>query len=126
VTTVPGATWRAILSRESLARFASAFVAEPMLVASIIDAPVRGAANIRSFFTATAAMFESFAFTAETSLPRMTMLQWRGSVLGRTIEGLTLLVHDDAELIERVELYHRPLASLVAFADELARKLRAS
>jgi 4-carboxymuconolactone decarboxylase len=121
---LPGSAWRAIVQRESLEEFALAFAEDPVLVASVANAPVRGAPSIRAFFAATAAMYESIAFTAETSVGQTTFLEWSGHALGGlAIEGFTVIAHDSAGLIERVELYHRPLSIVVAFARELERRL---
>jgi hypothetical protein len=121
---VPGAAWRAIINRESLEAFASAFVKDPVLVASVANAAVHGAAAIRAFFTASAAIYETLAFTTEASLGHRTFLEWKGSALGgKAIEGITIIAHDAQGLIERIELYHRPLAIVLAFASELEHRL---
>jgi hypothetical protein len=123
-TDVPGAAWRAIIDRESPEAFASAFVRDPVLVASVANDAVYGAAAIRTFFKASAAIYETIAFTTEAKLGRRTILEWKGSALGRkTVEGLTIIAHDATGLIERVELYHRPLAIVLAFASELEHRL---
>jgi len=121
---VPGAAWRAIINRESPEAFASAFVKHPVLVASVANAAVNGAAAIRAFFKASAAIYETIAFTAEARLGNRTFLEWKGSALGgRAIEGITIIAHDAPGLIERIELYHRPLAIVLAFASELEHRL---
>jgi hypothetical protein len=121
---VPGAAWRAIINLESSEAFASAFVRNPVLAASVANAPVYGAAAIRMFFKATASIYETFSFTAETRLGQRTLLEWKGSALGgRAIEGITIIAHDTTGLIERVELYHRPLSIVLAFAGELEQRL---
>jgi hypothetical protein len=122
--TMPGEAWRRILKRESLEMFASAFVRDPTLVASVANAPIYGAAAIRTFFSTTAAIYEDIAFTKETAVRQTTFLEWKGTALGHTtIEGITVLVRDEAGQIERIELYHRPLSIVVAFSDELQRRL---
>ena len=121
---VPGAAWRAIINRESPEAFASAFVKDPVLVASVANAAVHGAAAIRSFFKASAAIYETIAFTTEVRLGHRTFLEWKGSGLGgKAIEGITIITHNDPGLIERIELYHRPLAIVLAFASELEHTL---
>jgi hypothetical protein len=121
---MPGSAWRAILQRESPAAFASAFTRAPVLVASIADTTVRGASDIRTFFATSAAMYASIAFTVEANVGQATFLHWKGVALGdKTIEGLTVLSRDAAGLIERIELYHRPLSIVLAFASELRRRL---
>src|SRR5277367_4651112 len=93
---VPGDAWRAIISRESLESFASAFVRDPALVASVANAAVYGAAAIRSFFRASAAIYETIAFTTEECFGRRTFLEWKGTALGGSpIEGLTVIDHQE-------------------------------
>ena len=122
--TVPGAAWRAILNHESRKQFASAFVRDPVLVASVANAPVHGAEAIHTFFKASAGIYETIAFTAEAMLGQRTFLEWKGSGLGgKAIEGITIIAYDALGLIERVELYHRPLAIVLAFASELEHTL---
>jgi hypothetical protein len=121
---VPGAAWRAILNRESQEAFSSAFVIDPVLVASVANAAVYGAAAIRAFFKASAAIYETLAFTTEARLGHRTFLEWKGSALGgKAIEGITIITDDASGLIERIELYHRPLAIVLAFASELEHTL---
>jgi len=104
--------------------FASAFVKDPRLVASVANATIYGAAAIRTFFFTAAAIYESIAFTKEATVRQTTFLEWKGHALGqKTVEGLTVLARDEAGQIERIELYHRPLSIVVAFSEELERRL---
>jgi hypothetical protein len=54
----PGQDWLAILARPTLAEFARAFSEAPVLEASVLAEPIRGAAGLRAYFEATRAMFE--------------------------------------------------------------------
>jgi hypothetical protein len=121
---MPGEAWRQILKRESLETFASAFVKDRVLLASVVNTGIHGAAAIRTFFSTTAAIYETVAFTQETTAHQTTFLEWKGSALGhKTIEGITVIARDEAGQIERIELYHRPLSIVVAFSEELERRL---
>jgi hypothetical protein len=121
---MPGSAWLDIVKRDSLETFALAFAKEPMLLASVANVPIHGAAAIRAFFATTAAMYEDIAFTAEANVGRSTFLEWKGHALAHTaIEGFTVLARDATGLIERVELYHRPLSVVLAFAQELEHRL---
>jgi hypothetical protein len=121
---LPGDAWRAILSRVSPELFAAAFVKEPVLVASVANAAVHGAAAIHDFFQVTAALYEHIAFVTEFNVAHRTFLAWSGKALGgHTVEGCTVIARDADGLIERVELYHRPLSIVVGFAQELERRL---
>ena len=69
-------------------------------------------------------LYTNIAFTAEATLRQTTFLNWKGTALGQgTIGGLTVLARDEAGLIERIELYHRPLSIVLVFAKELERSL---
>src|ERR1700730_13755614 len=63
-------------------------------------------------------------FTHETKGGSKTCLEWEGKVFGEDVGGTTILTRDDAELIESVQLYHRPLHILVRFSAELGRRLQ--
>jgi hypothetical protein len=124
IPNAPGAAWRAIISRESLESFASAFVRDPVLVASVANAAVYGVAAIRAFFKASAGIYQTIAFFTEVTVTQRMFLEWKGRALGgKAIQGLTVIAHDAVGLIERIELYHHPLAMVLAFAKELERRL---
>ena len=60
---------------------------------------------IRAFFSTTTAIYETVAFTKETTAHQTTFLEWKGSALGyKTIEGITVIARDEAGQIERIEL----------------------
>ncbi len=83
-----------------------------------------GLGRIAAFFAVTSAMYESIAFTHETKDSSKICLEWEGKVFGEDVGGTTILIRDDAELIESVQLYHRPLHILVRFSAELGRRLQ--
>ena len=92
---VPGAAWRTIINRESPDAFASAFASDPVLVASVANGAMYGAAAIRTFFKASAANYETLAFNSEARVGHRTFLEWKGTALdGKAIEGITVLAHD--------------------------------
>jgi ketosteroid isomerase-like protein len=62
-----GQSWVEIIARKSLDAFAAAFTEDAVLEASVLRDPVTGPSGIRSVFSATAAMYETIAFTHETT-----------------------------------------------------------
>jgi hypothetical protein len=120
----PGQDWIAIVRKNGTHEFATAFVAQPMLHASVLNAPCIGVERIAAFFAATSAMYESFAFTHETKDSSKICLEWEGKVFGDDVAGTTILTRNDAGLIESVQLYHRPLHIVVRFSAELGRRLQ--
>jgi ketosteroid isomerase-like protein len=120
----PGQDWRQIVRRKSLDDFAAAFTEDAVLDASVLNGPVKGPNGIRSVFSATAAMYETIVFTHETTQGPKTYLEWEGKALGgRAVAGATVLTRNATGKIESVRLMHRPLAMVMDFAAELARRL---
>jgi hypothetical protein len=120
----PGAFWREILQRTADA-FADAFTPDAVLESSITNAPVRGAAAIRSFFRATGSFYDSIAFTGEIAGSTTVYLEWSGEAFGDPVAGITAISRDAAGKIDSVRLHHRPLKMVVRFSHELDNVLRA-
>jgi hypothetical protein len=120
-----GDEWRAIVRKHGSKEFAAAFVAEPVLYASVLNGPCVGIDAIAAFFAATSAgMYESLAFTNETVDGLKTYLEWEGKAFGKDVGGTTVLTRNEADLIQSVRLYHRPLQVVVLFSEELAKRLQ--
>lgn len=119
----PGQGWIDIIRRPSPEEFAAAFVAMPVLEGSVLPRPISGSAAIRAFFDATRAMYQTIAFTQETSAGGRTYLEWVGRFQSLDVAGVTVLTRDDAGLIESIGLYHRPHDLVIRFSAELSRRL---
>jgi hypothetical protein len=120
----PGQDWIVIVRKNGTHEFATSFVAQPMLYASVLSAPCIGVERIAAFFAATSGMYDTIAFTHETKDDSKTFLEWDGKVFGEDVAGTTILTRDEAGLIESVQLYHRPLHIVVRFSAELRRRLQ--
>ena len=121
----PGDKWRAIVRKNGSKEFGAAFVAEPVLYASVLNGPCVGVDAIAAFFAATTAgMYESLAFTNETVDGLKTYLEWEGKAFGKDVGGTTVLTRNEADLIQSVRLYHGPLQVVVLFSEELAKRLQ--
>src|SRR5271156_1370803 len=96
-----GAEWRAIVGKSGTHEFASAFTANPVLEASVLNSPLVGTDAIDAFFAVTArGMYDSLGFTTETVNGRKTYLEWEGSAFGKGVGGTTILTRDVTGLIE--------------------------
>ncbi len=120
----PGRDWMAIVRKNGTNEFATAFVAQPVLYASMLNAPCVGVERIAAFFAATSAMYDTISFTHETKAGSKTCLEWEGKVFGEDVAGTTILTGNGAGLIESVQLYHRPLHIVVRFSAELGSRLQ--
>jgi hypothetical protein len=121
---VPGQDWIAVVGKNGTSEFATAFVAQPVLHASVLNAPCIGVQPIAAFFAVTSGMYDTLAFTHETKDGSKICLEWEGKVFGEDVAGTTILTRNDAGLIESVQLYHRPLHIVVRFSAELGRRLQ--
>jgi hypothetical protein len=121
---VPGQDWIAVVGKNGTSEFATAFVAQPVLHASVLNAPCIGVEPIAAFFAVTSGMYDRLAFTHETKDGSKICLEWEGKVFGEDVAGTTILTSNDAGLIESVQLYHRPLHIVVRFSAELGRRLQ--
>ena len=119
----PGRFWLEIVQRPTPAAFAAAFTDGVVLDTSIARGRIVGPDDVRSFFEASRSMYATIRFTHETGAPPRICLEWEGSFQGADIGGATVLSFDTNGAIERIQLYHRPYAQVLAYSAELARRL---
>jgi hypothetical protein len=119
----PGHSWLEIIKRPTLEAFAAAFTKDVVLEASVLPHPITGAADVRSFFEATRAMYDTIAFKHEVTVESRTYLEWEGTFQGHSVAGMTVFTKDTAGLIESIRLYHRPYDMVIAFSTDLAGRL---
>jgi hypothetical protein len=119
----PGHDWITVVRTSGTAAFATAFSANPVLDASVLNARCVGVEPIEALFEATRAIYQTLAFTSEAVVGPRTYLEWEARLFGEEVAGSTILTRDGAGLIERVQVYHRPLHMVLRFSAELARHL---
>jgi hypothetical protein len=95
---VPGQDWIAVVGKNGTSEFATAFVAQPVLHASVLNAPCIGVEPIAAFFAVTSGMYDRLAFTHETKDSSKICLEWEGKVFGEDVAGTTILTRNDAGL----------------------------
>jgi hypothetical protein len=121
---VPGHDWLEIIRRPTQEAFASAFTDDVALVMSVASAPIVGPVDVRHYFDAASAMYDTIGFVHETSAGSRTCLEWQGVFKGSAVAGVTVLCRNDQGLIETIRLLHSPYEQVVAFSAELARRLK--
>jgi hypothetical protein len=119
----PGEVWTEIVRRPTLEEFARAFASDVVLEASVVSHPIVGPAGLWAFFQATRAMYERIGFTHEMGTKARTCLEWEGVFAGKSVAGATIITRDERGAITSVQLYHRPLDQVVAFAETTSRRL---
>jgi hypothetical protein len=119
----PGKFWEDIVRNASAEQFAAAFTPTATLETAVTNMPIEGAAAIRVFMLAAAALYERLAFTNETRGDGVIYLEWDGDAFGEPVAGITAFHHNTAGKFEAIRLQHRRLCTIVRFARELAKKL---
>ncbi|MDX6653914.1 MAG: hypothetical protein QOH18_615 [Solirubrobacterales bacterium] len=118
-----GPTWKQALADRSGAGFRDIAAPNVRLEGSIFAKPIEGRDNVWTSFRAAAGITENLAFIHEAAAGDRRYLEWEQEALGRRIEGVSVLVFDDAGLIESVAIHHRPLDAVLAFSAEMGRSL---
>ena len=121
----PGEDWIALVRKNGTPEFAAAFAANPVLLTSVLSGPCVGVEAVATVFAATAGgMYDTLAFTHETVDGQKTYLEWEGIAFGKPVGGCTILTHNEVGLIQRVQIYHRPLPMVLQFSAELKKRLK--
>jgi hypothetical protein len=117
----PGEDWLGIVQKNGMPEFAAAFAANPVLYTSVMSGPCIGVEAIAAVFAATAGgMYDTLAFTHETVDGPKTYLEWEGKALG----GTAILTRNEVGLIQSIQIYHRPLHTVLQFSAELENPKR--
>jgi len=121
----PGKQWLDIVGTAgSPEEFAKAFADDVVLDTSVADGPMRGVEELRSFFIATRAIYETIGFTDEGWSANKMWLEWEGSAFGgQSVGGTTIVTRNKDGLIDKVRLLHRPFKMVQLFSDELKKRL---
>jgi hypothetical protein len=119
----PGQFWEDIVRNAGAEQFAAAFTPTATLETAVTNMPIEGAAAIRVFMLAAAALYERLAFTNETRGNGVIYLEWDGVAFGEPVAGITAFHHNAAGEFEAICLQHRRLCTIVRFARALAKKL---
>ncbi len=120
---MPGKFWEDIVRNSTPEQFAAAFTPTATLETAVTNMPIEGAAAIRVFMLAAAAVYERLAFSSETRGEGVIYLEWDGVAFGEPVAGITAFHHNAAGEFEAILLQHRRLCTIVRFARELAKKL---
>ena len=116
--------WTTAFAEKSAGAFGQAFTEDVVLEASVLTRPVAGRGQVSQVMTAASGIYESLAFTQESSQGRRTYLEWEATAFGGTqMQGVTVLTKDEQERIVRVAIHHRPLGEALSFSAALRSRL---
>ena len=116
--------WTTAFAEKSADSFWQAFTEDVVLEASALTRPVTGREQVSQVMGAASGIYESLAFTQESSQGRRTYMEWEATAFGGTqMQGVTVLTKDEQGRIVRIAIHHRPLGAALRFSAELRRRL---
>jgi pimeloyl-ACP methyl ester carboxylesterase len=116
--------WTTAFAEKSAGAFGQAFTEDVVLEASTMTRPLAGREQVSQVMGAASGIYESLAFTQESSQGQRTYLEWEVAAFGGTqMQGVTVLTRDEQGQIVRVAIHHRPLGPALRFSAEMRRRL---
>jgi hypothetical protein len=119
----PKQRWRESFADPGGEAFAAIVSADVELDGSALARPVHGRHDVWTVLRTAATVYDSLVFTHDAAGEGRAYLEWTATALGMQIDGVTVLVLDGQGPFARVAVYHRPLAAVLAFSAEMARRL---
>jgi pimeloyl-ACP methyl ester carboxylesterase len=116
--------WTTAFADKTSDAFGQAFTEDVVLEASVLTRPAAGREQVSQVMAAASGIYESLAFTQESSQGRRTYLEWEAAAFGGTqMQGVTVLTKDEQERIVRIAIHHRPLGAALRFSAALRHRL---
>ncbi|MFK0114202.1 alpha/beta fold hydrolase [Streptomyces sp. NPDC091217] len=116
--------WTKAFDDKAADSFAAAFADDVVLEASVLTRPVESRERVKQVMEAASGIYDSLAFTQESSRGPREYLEWEATAFGGRIRGVTILVKDEQGRIVHVAIHHRPLGAALHFSSELGERLR--
>jgi hypothetical protein len=125
MTSPPQQRWSKAFTDRDGGAFAAIVSPDVKLNGSVFARPVHGRDTARAILRTASEVYDSLTFTSDAVSGDRVFLQWTATALGMRMDGVTVLVLDEQGLFAKVFVYHRPLAAVLAFSDEMARRMGA-
>lgn len=118
--------WTGAFEKKRDDSFAATLAEDVALHASVLHQPVIGRDDVAFVMGEASQVYERLDFVHQAQSGPVTFLEWRAETFsGVSLEGVTVLERDDAGLIARVAIHHRPLDTALAFSAELRERTMA-
>ncbi len=115
--------WTGAFEKKQDTSFAATLAEDVTLQASVLHRPVIGRDDVAFVMGEASQIYKQLDFVHQAQSGPVTFLEWRAETFsGVSLEGVTLLERDDAGLIARVAIHHRPLDGALAFSAELRER----
>jgi hypothetical protein len=112
--------YRAALENRDARALLEALHPEVIFDTPAFEEPIRGRENVLALFGELARMFEEPEITDELCGEGSRAITFRLRVDGHSIEGVDYLQLDEANLVRRITVSMRPLASVQVLAEKMA------
>lgn len=118
--------WTGAFEQKRDDSFAATLAEDVTLHASVLHQPVTGRDDVAFVMGEASQIYEKLDFVHQAQSGPITFLEWHAQTFsGVSLQGVTLLERDDAGLIARVAIHHRPLDGALAFSAELRERTMA-
>jgi hypothetical protein len=118
-----GRRWADAFADPSGEAFAALVSRDVELDGCIFARPVHGRHAALTALTTASGIYDAMSVTTETATGGRLYTEWSATALGMRMDGITILQSDDQGQITWAAVYQRPLAAVLAFSAEMARRL---
>jgi hypothetical protein len=126
VTSSLGRRWADAFADPSGEAFAALVSPAVELDGCIFARPVHGRHAALTALATAAGIYDALSCTSEAGAGRRLYTEWSATALGMRMDGVTILCSDDQGLVTWAAVHHRPLAAVLTFSAEMARRLGAN
>ena len=118
-----GRRWADAFADPSGEAFAALVSRDVELDGCIFARPVHGRHAALTALATASGIYNDMSFTSETATGGRLYTEWSATALGMRMDGITILQSNDQGQITWAGVYQRPLAAVLAFSAEMARRL---
>jgi hypothetical protein len=123
VTSSLGRRWADAFADPSGEAFAALGSPDVELDGCIFARPVHGRHAALTALATASGIYDAMSFTSEAATGSRLYTEWSATALGMRVEGITILSFDDQGHVTWAAVHQRPLAAVLTFSAEMARRL---
>jgi hypothetical protein len=123
VTSSLSQRWNDAFADSTGEAFAALMSPDVELDGCIFTRPVHGHHAALMTLATASGIYDALTFARESVTGSRFYLEWSATALGMRMDGVTILDSDDLGRVTWVAVYQRPLAAVLTFSTEMARRL---
>jgi hypothetical protein len=123
VTSSLGRRWADAFADQSGEAFGALVSPDVELDGCIFARPVHGRHAAWTALATASGIYDAMSFTSEAAIGSRLYTEWIATALGMRMDGVTILASDEQGLVTWAAVHQRPLAAVLTFSAEMARRL---